>query len=275
MTSAISKLPPRVKREYQERGPKFKILDVEITSVSDYLAVFSSSYPTGTETLWFRGHGDLIWKPTPSALRYRRLEDRERALSLLSRFKRFAVMKLVGPPTAQEEFKWVQLAQHYGLPTRLLDWTENAAAALYFACLEPEQNGVVFCLNPQDLNREAYPKTPHILDANDQADAMLIRQYLELSGECDPKNGLRTVAVNPIWNSERIMLQKGAFTLHGSRYFTVAPSRAPYVVYVPIPKKHKPTLLKELDRIGVNEMSLFPEPEHLCSHLKINAGLPR
>jgi len=59
--------------------------------------------------------------------------------------------------------QWLFLARHVGLPTRLLDWTEGALVAVYFALIEEENekekkykdNPVVWMLNPTELNRLA------------------------------------------------------------------------------------------------------------------------
>jgi len=270
MPIALERIPKRVRREYEQYGPDCRMFDVEIKNLSDYLAVFSRLLRED-EIFWFRGHADLRWKLKPSALRYRTEGERNKALNLLSTFKRFAEMKLERPPDPDDELKWVQLAQHYGLPTRLLDWTQNAATAVYFACLRPDKNGLVFMLNPVDLNREVDPKKPRVFDVN--KDSGLIRSYLQLTGKSNPINGTKTIALYPTWNSERIMLQQGVFTLHGSKVFTLTGKQAPSLVYVPILSGFKKTLLDELERFGVSEMAIFPEPEHLCSFLKRSANL--
>ena len=118
----------------------------KITSLADYFAVISSTV-SGNKRFWFRGHDDPEFHLTPSALRYSKTSDRKAALELMSEFKRVAEIKLDRPPDPENELMWAQIAQHYGLPTRLLDWTESATTALYFACLKASYDGIVYVLN--------------------------------------------------------------------------------------------------------------------------------
>lgn len=251
-------------------GPDCPIVPERVTHLGKYFDVFNSLMKEG-DTFWFRGHANIEWELTPSALRYDTVGKRDRAIGLLADFKRFAEMKLERPPRPDEELKWVQLARHYGLPTRLLDWTRNAGAALYFACSgEPEEDGAVFTLKPAELNRRFGPEMPRVFDPN--RDANVIGAYLELDGK-QRRPGRRTIAINPTWNSDRIVVQQGVFTIAGSESFSLTSKEASSLVYVRIMRQYKKALLSELERVGINEMALFPELEHTCNYLKKSAKL--
>lgn len=258
------------RRIFQTEGLDCPFVDYEIRNLSDYLAVFSSLIGSD-DIFWFRGHADYRWLLIPSALRYKTISDREKALGLISCFKRYAEMKIERPPELNDELRWTQLAQHYGLPTRLLDWTENAAVALYFACQKQEQDGCIVIINPVDLNKASGIKTSRILDYS--KDAEIINEYFFLDGKRSPRNGKNNIAIYPIWNSPRITIQQGAFTLHGSNCFSITPKQSPSLVHVPILKQYKKILLNELDRFGISEMTIFPEIDRICNYIKCKAKL--
>jgi hypothetical protein len=182
---------PSMGRRYTAQGPKCPIVREKARTLSEYVAAFSSVVKPG-EIFWFRGHADYTWAVVPSALRYKDGTDRTKALSLVGDFQRFAEFKLDKPPPLTDEFKWWQLAQHYGLPTRLLDWTQSAAVALYFACLDESKDGLVLVLNPADLNLAA-ARQRRVFDAN--LDREVIKPYLKLNATQQAR-GKKTIAIH-------------------------------------------------------------------------------
>jgi hypothetical protein len=248
-----------------------KVLKNRVRSLSEYLEVLDALFVDPADIFWFRGHDNAKWKLCPSALRYRTGQTRHKAILSLAEFRRIQEYRFPKAPGPKETFKWLQLAQHYGLPTRLLDWTQSLTTALYFACQNNRVDGMVLAIKPRDLNRMSLDKsTVDVLDPEE--DAEIIQKYLDL-GPDERVDGLRTVAVRPAWNSDRIIMQQGMFTLHGEQ-FALDKEQAPSLIGLPILKESKPQLLYQLERVGTGEMFIFPEPEHICNHLKRKIEMP-
>ena len=100
----------------------------------EFLGKSFASDSEGPETM-FRGVTDKSHALIPSIGRNTEANTSGDISSLecflMQEFKRLSVPELTIPPTSN--FEWLFLAQHYGLPTRLLDWSSNPLVALFFA----------------------------------------------------------------------------------------------------------------------------------------------
>lgn len=113
----------------------------------DYLAWQTTTFP------WFRGEPNNTDTPLLPKL-YRKKPDgsTHNENRLLQQFRMKAPsLASISTPIRSHTDEWLFLAQHVGLPTRLLDWTEGLFIALHFALLEEEP--VIWMLDPIELCR--------------------------------------------------------------------------------------------------------------------------
>ena len=159
---------------------------IKFLSVIDQLEEFYCSdkdtSPHAVKLL-FRGVSNTEYKLLPSVLRGYKNYAREE--TILQRFiKEAYVYKRNISPTNYIE--WIELAQHFGAPTRLLDWTSNPLVALFFACGgDKTSDAVVWILHPYNYLYFSVKSVPADRDPLDQ----LIYKLISKNGKwriCPP-----------------------------------------------------------------------------------------
>lgn len=79
---------------------------------------------------------------------------------ILTQFRRRAHNLIEKPPDYDDWIAWLALIQHYGGPTRLLDFTRSLFLGLFFACEGTDQDSAMWMIDTQPLLNRHAPRGP-------------------------------------------------------------------------------------------------------------------
>ena len=254
----------------------------QIDSVQSFLnAVDQIRTSWSTETFpWFRGEPANVKTPLIPKL-YREKEDGSlhQENKLLQYFRmRAPVLGGESIPERGETDKWLFLAQHVGLPTRLLDWSENALCALHFA-IEPsgytgEGSGspTVWMLDYVELNNltlfelgeDMVPNAPTITWIKN-----LYNKNIRGAWELNRIGTELPIAIHATYIHPRMHSQRSCFTINGiddEGFNKVLPNEN-VIRGILIDEGEIPIIRKQLREMGITHGALFPELDGLAKEL--------
>lgn len=229
---------------------------------------------------WFRGQPEPYRTLTPRIFRKEWQDVREWRpgceFSILDSFMRGApVLTADVPASTEDHLGWLFLAQHHGLPTRLLDWTESALVALYFAVeKEGEEDGEVWAMFPQALNAVAdvgyglptrrNPVLLYLAGEPWHADREMWVKKFGLVGRIPD----RPIALQPTHAFPRAVAQLSVFTIHPEpqpecTIPELLEEAGENLVRYVIPAAKKRKLRDDLAALGITPKTLFPDLDSL------------
>lgn len=219
--------------------------------------------------LWYRGQRHVEWDVQASIHRdYTAAEERH----LTNQFRSRAGMRYQRTPAHGDQAAWLSLMQHYGLPTRMVDWTRSPLIGAYFAVepyiarpdATPDADAVVWVLRPQTLNR-----LEGGTDVTPSINGTLCRPLLSPAFDHEaPEPGL----VRAVMGSEtdlRLFVQQGCFTIHCDRTpLNRMPGHAEFLDALVIPAASIHRVAEELDVCSFRQGDIFPDLGHLAAELR-------
>lgn len=245
------------------------MIEYEVNSIPELIATLERDHKDYLGAIWFRGQASQRWPLLPG---YLRLLNAPSESTLLKRFKQSAAMLLDRDP--KDTFDWLFLMQHYGLPTRLLDWSESPLVALYFAVEEHEKHqdfdAALWCLRPSDLNKKANIEDDHEEFFIPSFDDQELKNYsLESLANGPKRTRLLPIATIATRNNTRIQAQLGVFTIH---HLDEAPIESigdsSHVIKYIIPKNQRKLILDQLRLLGFSKFTMFPELSSIGENIK-------
>lgn len=258
-------------------------------SLPAYLALIEEFQNSVEESVWYRGCGKASYELMPSLYRHKDAKEDDKVAELerklMARFRQRSLPYHTRSLT--DDWNTLFFMQHYGIPTRLLDWTENPLIALHFALMSApykktakgelnfKEDTTIWILDPTKWNRHALSHQSYDGGALSPGDEAL--KGYKPSNTFSGMNRF-PVALYGEYNSPRIVAQQGVFTIFGQ---IIDPMEKMYVdndfpqdslIRITIESPIIGDMRKSLLRQGTTESVVYPDLEGLALEIKRSFG---
>jgi hypothetical protein len=244
-----------------------------------------------SEILWFRGTVDAGYPLMPTLMRYTCRQSRTDHDALEQElFFEFQARTPDLRLRNLSDWDYLFYGRHYGVPTRLLDWTDTLGVAVYFALEkvisdaderkakteevdtgrgEPTPSPTIWMLNPYALNRKTWLEDeiilPRYLGLQRNGEEWDFGELLAATGDWAWDG---PVAIYPIQLSERVRAQRAWFTIHGNDRSALEDQFPKLVTKITLGKACVDEGLEFLEWSGFNRFSIYPDYDNLATWLK-------
>jgi FRG domain len=252
---------------YCLKGAQIKM---EVKSINELIKHIQSIRRNPDQELWFRGHRSATWNIEPAIHRnYTRADEN----NFTNRFRSRASVRYDKAPEYDQGARWLSIMQHYGLPTRLLDWSRSPLVATYFAVqhyLEERNSETidanVWILDPFLLNeRQGFERVTPAIDAH-TCEEMLVPAFTR-STKWPENNKVRAAMATE--TDLRMFVQQGCFTIHSLQTpLNKTTGSDEYLHSVMIPAMFVRDVADEIKVCGFRRGDIFPDLANLAEELR-------
>ncbi len=247
-----------------------------INTLDELTEVVHGVFDASRTKWWFRGHADAGWDLRPKIWRS---YDAQTERYLTNLFYQRAKFRHARFPDDNDYAGWLALMQHYGLPTRLLDWSDSVLIAAYFAIkydrdmsrTGAKQDAAIWMLHPAALNEaQGYEAVFPSLNANSLIPVIqpAFKGVARAAAVDHAASKYDVIAAVPVNHDLRILMQQGAFTVHATpQPLNAYPNCGPWLKKLVIPKSGVARMGLSLDMLGLRLSDVFPDLHHLVIEL--------
>lgn len=218
----------------------------------------------GKQPIWFRGQEDSEWPLEPSIHRGKLLEKEN---YVTNDFYIFVNQIEDNAPSKDNYAAWMSLMQHYGLPTRILDWSSSPLVACYFALeknREKSKNACIWVLVPRKINiQEGFGEYVYPIDAY-TVQQMLMPAFKD-KVVLEEKFVNKIIACHSVKKDLRMYSQQSSFTVHNSQRKLEDICDDKTLFKFIIPQSCKERMYESINILGISTRFIYPDMEHVSS----------
>lgn len=226
--------------------------------------------------IWYRGINNHNHDLRPKIMREGKESEEvfEREKRLITRFRQRSMAYW---PEGYPQNDWEHLfaMQHYGLSTRLLDWSENLFVSAHFALkhADAETKPIIWCMDPIKWNRSM----PGLSEFGDSIQVMTTAdEYMEsYRPDSSKRRSKSPVAMYGAHNSGRIVAQRGTFSVWGSDIRSMedfAEEQKDTILWKIVLHGDRERMRRDVHDLGFSETMIFPELSSLAIELELSEG---